>query len=586
MNAQQLARSLDADQLVSESWLIEKVTGVRSRGADTTESLVGSAVIDDLAALCIRLTDRAPIDAARADGGAFALQDVANKLGVGIRSIQRWRRLGFVSMRFQFGRTLRVGCDGATMKWFEMRHPEMLSKVKRSAPTQQERQRLLARARVVAASGGTLNAAAVALARAEKISVAVARRALEHLEKNSDISPLKRRIVVGDTKAAVAWRSWLRGVDLNAIARRVGQTRAATLRTIAKQRLRRIQTCVVNVVPLATFQRADAAETLLAPMQVGNELAHGAWPTQPNDFLAAFAPVVHARKNTLSTDAMQLTALRFLLWHSERLALNMGKPSTRASRTPFAINTNDHKTAANTLSNTTANTIGNTTANTIGNTAANTMSNTTANNARGDVDMSVHSEHIWTTLDQCETSLRWAARLRLSLLQRSVGQALGRLQAIAGAPLVSLHRARMCQAIQIALEGACAVLDQCMRTPPSDRAIQLGSLAAAQAEKTAVKHWKFSARPAPGEATELPPGLQQQCVSWLRVAPLRDDLSLVTVAPSVGVEVLVLRFGWHGRAPHTMNDVAKLLGIHPRRAAIIAADTVRKLVRARAQRSA
>ena len=562
MNAQQLARSLDADQLVSESWLIEKVTGVRSRGADTTESLVGSAVIDDLAALCIRLTDRAPIDAARADGGAFALQDVANKLGVGIRSIQRWRRLGFVSMRFQFGRTLRVGCDGATIKWFEMRHPEMLSKVKRPAPTQQERQRLLARARVVAASGGTLNAAAVALARAEKISVAVARRALEHLEKNRDISALKRRIIVGDTKAAVAWRSWLRGVDLNAIAGRVGQTRAATLRTIAKQRLRRIQTCVVNVVPLATFQRADAAETLLAPIQVGNELAHGAWPTQPNEFLAAFAPVVHARKNTLSTDAMQLTALRFLLWHSERLALNMGKPSTRASRTPFAINTNVHKITAN------------------------TMSNTTANNARGDVGMSIHSEHIWTTLDQCETSLRWAARLRLSLLQRSVGQALGRLQAIAGAPLVSLHRARMCQAIQIALEGACAVLDQCMRTPPSDRAIQLGSLAAAQAEKTAVKHWKFSARPAPGEATELPPSLQQQCVSWLRVAPLRDDLSLVTVAPSVGVEVLALRFGWHGRAPHTMNDVAKLLGIHPRRAAIIAADTVRKLVRASAQRSA
>ncbi len=566
MNAQQLARSLDADQLVSESWLIEKVTGVRSRGADTTESLVGSAVIDDLAALCIRLTDRAPIDATRADGGAFALEDVANKLGVGVRSIQRWRRLGFVSMRFQFGRTLRVGCDGATIKWFEMRHPEMLSKVKRPAPTQQDRQRLLARARAVAASGGTLNAAAVTLARAEKISVAVARRALEHLEKTSYISPLKRRIVVDHTKAAVAWRSWLRGVDLNAIARRVGQTRAATLRTIAKQRLRRIQTCVVNVVPLATFQRADAAETLLAPIQVGNELAHGAWPTQPNDFLAAFAPVVHARKNTLSTDAMQLIALRFLLWHSERLALNMGKPSTRASHTPFAINTNEQKTAANTMSNTTA--------------------GTTANNARGDVDMSVHSEHIWTTLDQCETSLRWAARLRLSLLQRSVGQALGRLQAIAGAPLVSLHRARMCQAIHIALEGACAVLDQCMRTPPSDRAIQLGSLAAAQAEKTAVKHWKFSARPAPGAATELPSSLQQQCVPWLPMAPLRDDLSLVTVAPSVGVEVLALRFGWHGRAPHTMNDVAKLLGIHPRRAAIIAADTVRKLVRARAQRSA
>ena len=96
MHAQQLARSIDPDQLFSESWLIEQVTGVRSRGADTTASLVGSAVIDDLAALAIRFTDRAPIDCALAPGGAFTLEQTAKKLGVGVRSIQRWRRFGLI----------------------------------------------------------------------------------------------------------------------------------------------------------------------------------------------------------------------------------------------------------------------------------------------------------------------------------------------------------------------------------------------------------------------------------------------------------------------------------------------------------
>ena len=117
MNVEQLARSLHADQLVSESWLIEKVTGVRSRSADSTQSLVGSAVIDDLAALAIRLTDRAPIEVAKAQLGAFTLEETAQKLGVGVRSIQRWRRLGLISMRFQFARSRRVGCQahlGAT----------------------------------------------------------------------------------------------------------------------------------------------------------------------------------------------------------------------------------------------------------------------------------------------------------------------------------------------------------------------------------------------------------------------------------------------------------------------------------------
>ena len=528
MNAQQLARSLDADQLVSESWLIEKVTGVRSRGADTTASLVGSAVIDDLAALCIRLTDRAPIDATRADGGAFTLEDVANKLGVGVRSIQRWRRLGFVSMRFQFGRTCRVGCDGATIKWFEMRHPEMLSKVKRSAPTQQDRQRLLARARVVAASGGTLNAAAVTLARAEKISVAVARRALEHLEKTSHISPLKRRIVVDDTKAAVAWRSWLRGVDLNAIARRVGQTRTGVLRTIAKQRQRRIQECLVRVVPMTTFERVDAEQTLLAASEVREHLAYEPWPSQPQQFLTMFAPVLQARTNAQTTDRLQLAALRFLLWRVAQQVSNVKARGMKTSSTISASPTSASK---------------------------------------------------WSDLDRCETKLRWAARIRLSLLQRAVGEALGRLQAIAGAPLHSLHEARMCQAIEIALDSACAVLDQVMMSAPSARAIRLGSLAAAHAEKTAVKHWEFRARPAPHEPIVLPEDLQLRCVSWLPIAPLRDDVSRVISPPSLGRELLCLKYGWQGRTPHTMNDAAQLLGIHPRRAAIMAADMFRKLVR-------
>ena len=538
MHAQQLARSIDPDQLFSESWLIEQVTGVRSRGADTTASLVGSAVIDDLAALAIRFTDRAPMDAALAPGGAFTLEQTAKKLGVGVRSIQRWRRFGLISMRFQFGRTHRIGCAGAVIEWFEKRHPELLTKVKRPAPTQQARHKLLTHAKVIAAGGGTLNAAAVELARAEKTTVPVARRALEQLERNGSISPLKRRIVLNESKAGLAWRSWMRGVDLNTIARRVGQTRVSVLRTIAKQRLRRIQACLKPVVPLATFQRVDATETLLAPMEVRQHLAHGAWPTQPRDFLAAFAPVSQARKNMVASDGMQLTALRFLLWQAEQIIFNAGATTKSVSNKKSS-----RKIVAS---------------------KASTISNT---------------ESLWVDLDRCETALRWAARIRLTLVQRSVGEALGRLQAMAGEPLVSLHSARMCQAIEIALESASAILDQCMQNPPSDRAIRLGSLAAACAEKTAVKHWKSRARPAQDERVELSSALQSQCVPWLCVAPLRDDLSHAKAPPSIGGDLLSLRYGWKGETPHTMNDAAQLLGIHPRRAAIMAADMFRKLVR-------
>jgi hypothetical protein len=343
---------------------------------------------------------------------------------------------------------------------------------------------------------------------------------------------------LNESMAGLAWRSWLRGVDLNTIARRVGQTRVSVLRTIAKQRLRRIQACLKPVVPLATFQRVDATETLLAPMEVRQHLAHGAWPTQPRDFLAAFAPVSQARKNMVATDGMQLTALRFLLWQAEQVMFNAGTPTKTVSNKKSS-----RKIVAS---------------------KASTISKT---------------ESLWVDLDRCETALRWAARIRLTLVQRSVGEALGRLQAMAGEPLASLHSARMCQAIEIALESASAILDQCMQNPATDRAIRLGSLAAAFAEKTAVKHWKSRARPMPDQRVELSPALQSQCVPWLCVAPLRDDLSQAKAPPSIGGALLSLRYGWKGETPHTMHDAAQLIGLHPQRAAIMAADMFRKLVR-------
>lgn len=511
MSAERLARSLGADQLVSESWLIETVTGVHSRSADATASLVGSAVIEDLAALAIRLTDRAPIAAGDAEGGAFTLEEAAKQLGVGVRSVQRWRKLGLTSVRIQFGRNRRVGCTGAAIAWFRSHHPEALARIRRPASSQHARQRLLAQAELAAQRGGTLNAAATRLARSEGISVDVARRAIEQLERQKKIEPLRRRVALSEARAALAWRGWMRGVDLRTIAKRTGQSHAAALRSIAKMRRKGIEACRIPVAPLATFGRADAAETLLAPRGVREQLAQGSWPAHPREFLAAYPPLLKGPRQAAALDRVQLAALRFLLWQASK---ELGKAG-----------------------------------------------------AAGE----------WSALDRSETALRWAARLRLSLLQRTVGEALGRLQAMAWVAFDALPEARRRQAIEIAIDASSAVLDEAMSAPPSDRAIRLGSLAAALAEQRAAQEWKPRELPALGERTLLSDALQLRCVPWLRVSPLRDDLAPWAVAGDPGCVLLGLRYGWEGRAPLALDEAASLLRIHPRRAAMIAASALREL---------
>jgi hypothetical protein len=514
-NAERLARGIHANQLVSEAWLIESVTGVRSRDADASESLVGAAVIDDLAALAIRLTDRAPFAADRVEGGAFTLEQAARRLGVGVRTIQRWRRLGLLSMRFQFSRSRRVGCSGAAIAWFESTHAAVLARARRAAPSSRARPRLHAQAQRTAAAGGTLHAASRRLAVEADVSPQVARRALERAERQEGVRRLERREAWSAAQSRLAWRAWRRGADLRAISRRVGRSRAAVLRAIARHRRLEIAAAVPVVSPLATFERDDAAETILAPRSVREQLARGEWPDDPRRFLAAFPAVLQGPRAAPAVDQAQLPALRFLLWRAPRQLV--------------------HSTASS----------------------------------------------LWSDLDRCEASLRWAARLRISLVQRMLREALGRLQAMAWAPLETLPEPVQVRAIEIAVDAAAHVLDDAARTGPLERAPRLGSLAAARAEQQAAGSWNPRAVGASG-APRVPGGLAWRCVPWMRVAPLRDDLAALASAANSdrGCRLLSLRHGWSGEAPRTLEEAAAACSIHPRRAAIEAAEAQRQLRRA------
>ena len=72
--AEAATREIARDALVSEAWLVERLTGVRSRDADGTPALVGQAVAMDLSALALRLSERAPLQSSELPGGLVPLE--------------------------------------------------------------------------------------------------------------------------------------------------------------------------------------------------------------------------------------------------------------------------------------------------------------------------------------------------------------------------------------------------------------------------------------------------------------------------------------------------------------------------------
>jgi hypothetical protein len=508
--AESLAREMPRDALVSEAWLVERLTGVRSRDADTSATLVGQAVAMDSAALALRWSERGPLRPEDLPGGAIPMEEAARRLGVTVRSLQRWRGRGLVAVRVRFGRSVRSAISGETLAWAQR---ELVAKLPARMRDPSRRERLVQLARAEVADGISLHAAARKVARISGDSVSTVRRALAAGERSGALPRLARRVVPDARLRATAWRAWRRGAGLSELAEPLARSAAATLRLIRRERRDRLRSLRLQVPPLPTFARADAAETLLAPRAVRSGLSARPWPDEARAFLMRFPPVTPGADRAWSADAQRLVALRYLLWRVEReiSALRGSDPGAG--------------------------------------------------------------------LDRAEASLRWAARLKLSLVESALPGALGRLQAMRAGPLTGLPSAALRRAIVAAVSAAGDAVSEAMLGVHAIERPRLAALAAAALERAvAGASWLRPGAASRESEVTLPPRLRDSLTPWVEWVPLRDDLAeLASADGSLGARVLERRFGWDGMPPLAGLDAAHRLGMDVRYANRVAAEAFRRL---------
>lgn len=517
LRAESLVRQIPRDALVSEAWLVERLTGVRSRDADSSPTLVGQAVAMDSAALALRWSERGPLRPEDLQGGAVPLEDAARRMGVTVRSLQRWRRQGLVTVRVRFGRSVRSAISGETLAWAQR---EIVAKLPARTRDPGRRDRLVTLARSIVTAGSSLHAASRAVARASGASVSTVRRALMTAERSGALPRLTRRQTPGVRTRSAAWRAWRRGAGLTELAEPLARSSAATLRLIRRERRDRLRGLRLQVPPLPTFARADAAETLLAPKAVRSGLPSRTWPDEGHAFLRRFPPGTPGADRAWAADAQRLVALRFLLWRVEReiAALRGSDPGAG--------------------------------------------------------------------LDRVEANLRWAARLKLSLVENALPGALARLQAMRAGPLTGLPSGALRRAILAAVSAANDAVTEAML---SERAIErprLAALAAAAVERAvAGASWLRPGAASRESEVALPPSLRESVAPWVEWVPLRDDLAVAASADrGKGARLLERRFGWDGAPPVSGQDAAQRLGMDVRHAGKMAAEAFRRLRAAAAGR--
>lgn len=511
--AETLAADIDPDLAYPREFVIYRITGYRTE-ADDMVTFAGAALRQDLINLVQRLSGTLDLPAARKGRAAMTLEEVAERLGVSAKTVQRYRREGLIChVVAQADGASRLACYEDALERFEATRQESLRRASRFTRIGEDTEALIigeAR-RLREARAISLSAAARLIAnrhgRAHETIRQILRRHDRHAARagsdgaaggdgpifSGERGPLSPREI------AVAHRAWQRGVDLRPMAQRYERSRPAILRAVNRRRAELLRGLKVHHIEMPTFAMEGADAVILSSAAATSELL--ALP--PHD-----------------------EAFKLLDWASVAESID------EALEDALLGGWNLLKRRA----------------------------------ARGIAALADDDDPAGETVDVIETDLRWATRLHRRLALAAFPAALRRIEGNLGRSLIA-HSADQIETmirlsagvIRESLEGVDPLRGQRL-----ERMISFAmERALAQRGTAPPASSKASARHAPGAAITLRGAFDalDEWEPWLE--PWSHARARLAGLSDVSRSVLTMRFGWDGRPPLTMRAMAGRLQRHP-----------------------
>ncbi|MBG80657.1 MAG: hypothetical protein CMJ39_08125 [Phycisphaerae bacterium] len=262
--AEELIGRVKPEQLYPMDFVVYRVTGYRPETTDFDTTLVGKALIRDLCIFVQTLSAEIDLPMQSERGLAIPLDQVAARLGITRRTIQRRRADGLVLhwVRDESGRRF-VGCFPDSMDRFLESCPVNMGSRWRRVD-QEERAELLSAARLLHESTGqSLDAVAGELAARFGRSRSTVRRVLRADDRQNDTPLFDTHGPLTSRDACVCIRAREMGIPVTSCAERFGKSSSALHRAMLRERVSRLQALPLRWSVLPTFNRPDADQVLL-----------------------------------------------------------------------------------------------------------------------------------------------------------------------------------------------------------------------------------------------------------------------------------------------------------------------------------
>jgi RNA polymerase primary sigma factor len=266
--AERLYFLIDKDRQYPYDFVCFHITGYQPRGGLDQEILAGSDLRDDLQVFITKLSGKLAVPVAEQGERVCTIEDLAARLGVSTKTINRWRKRGLLARKFVFDDgTHRLGFLESMVERFARENPELAGeagKFRRLSDVQ--RQQVIRQARLLA-SRTALSRHQIIGQIAEKVGIAreTARTLLQQYEKKHPDKPVFRRPVgrIQPEEAAELFRLYKQRVGIRQLMERFDRSRATVYRIINQRRAATLLARKIEYVPSDEFLHAGARELIL-----------------------------------------------------------------------------------------------------------------------------------------------------------------------------------------------------------------------------------------------------------------------------------------------------------------------------------
>lgn len=288
--AEKLISEIDSNAAYPLDYVVFRVTGYKAPPSEEPVILPGAALIGDLVALVHRLSASIELPVEQFKRSPMMIDDVAGRLNVSTKTIQRYRRLGLVCHEVRIGDGARLVCFEDALERFLKREPEKTAKAAKLTRIPAEiESTMIATARELRRNSDlSLNEAAARIAAEHERAHETVRGILQRYDRRAEEPIFAERGALSDRDHRAILRAAERGIEPALIAKRFDRSTKVIHRIVLKMRADRLRSLDLKYITLPTFALPDAEGVLLSPAIVRSGLNEPAVPRDAIELIETF----------------------------------------------------------------------------------------------------------------------------------------------------------------------------------------------------------------------------------------------------------------------------------------------------------